>query len=186
MQHRSDSPFRVTLRQIPPDGLDLEFDLSGPFARKALAGTEARADDAKIAAQVHLQRVVHDVFTRGRVSGKVTVACSRCAKDAELALDAPFELTFVPPASDGRTGDAEEVELTAEELDVVPYDGEAVELEDTLREQLLLAFPIAPLCREACKGLCARCGKDLNEGPCECPPEPPADDRWAALKNVKL
>src|SRR5687768_1979407 len=108
MQHRSDSPFRVTLRQIPPDGLDLELDLSGPFARKALDGTEARADEARIAAQVHLQRVGHDVFTRGRVSGKLTVACSRCAKDAQLSIDAPFELTFVPPESDGPADQAEE------------------------------------------------------------------------------
>ena len=184
--HRSDSPYRVPLRQIPPDGLDLELDLSGAFARQALQGTGVDASSARLAATLHLQRVVHDVFVRGRVAGRVALPCSRCAKPAELPLDAPFELTFVPPEKDGRAGDGEEVELTAEELDVASYDGEAVELEDTLREQILLAFPIAPLCREACKGLCARCGQDLNEGACACPPEPPADDRWAALKNVKL
>jgi uncharacterized protein len=184
--HRSVLPYRVSLREIPPDGLDLELDLSGPFVRQALQGTEADAASARLAATVRLQRVVHDVFVRGRVAGRVTLPCSRCAKEAELPLDASFELTFVPPDKDGRADDAEEVELTADELDVASYDGEAVELEDTLREQILLAFPIAPLCREACKGLCSRCGQDLNEGACACPPEPPADDRWAALKNVKL
>jgi uncharacterized protein len=183
---KSDSPHRVPLRQIPPDGLDLEFDLSGPFARQALAGTEVDPETAKLSAQVALQRVAHDVFVRGRVMGTVTLACSRCTKDAALTIDAPFELTFVPPASDGRAGDAEEVELLPDELDVVPYDGEAVELGDALREQLLLSFPLAPLCQESCKGLCATCGHDLNEGPCECPPEPAVPDRWAALKNVKL
>ena len=184
--HRQDSPYRVPLRQIPADGLDVEFDLSGPFARKALEGTEANPDSARLRAGVRLQRVQHDVYARGQVTGRVTLPCSRCAKDAPLEIDAPFELTFVPPESDGAASDEEEVELQAQDLDVVPYDGEAVDLESTLREQILLAFPIAPLCREACQGLCARCGQDLNEGACACPPEPPADDRWAALKNVKV
>ena len=184
---RNESPYRVPLRQIPPDGLDLRFDLSGPFAGKALAGTEAQTGSATIDAEVNLQRVGHDVYARGRVVGTLTVPCSRCAKEAALAVDAPFELTFVPPGSDGAadSGD-EEVELAAGDLDVLPYDGEGVDLEEILREQLLLSIPIAPLCREACQGLCPRCGHDRNEGPCPCPPEPPTDDRWAALKNVKV
>ncbi len=54
------------------------------------------------------------------------------------------------------------------------YQGENVELAPMLREHIILAAPMKPLCREECAGLCARCGKDLNEGPCQCPTEAPA------------
>jgi uncharacterized protein len=173
------------LRLIPPDGLDLRFDLSGPFAAKALVGTEADPASARLGASVNLQRSGHDLYVRGQVEGEVRLACSRCTQPAAYAVDAPFELTFIPETE---CDDAEEgeLELKPGDLDVGTYDGEAVDLEETLREQLLLSFPLAPLCREACKGLCPRCGADQNEGGCDCPPEPPADDRWAALKNVKL
>ena len=77
------------------------------------------------------------------------------------------------------------MELGPADLDVATYVDEQIDLEEALRAELLLALPIAPLCRDDCKGLCARCGKDLNEGPCACPPEP-KDDRWAALRSVKL
>ena len=180
----SDSPYRVPLRLIPPDGLDLTFDLSGAFAKKALEGTEGDPDSARLSASVNLQRIGHDLYVRGHVEGEVRLACSRCTQPAPFGVDAPFELTFIPE-TDREEGEGE-VELKASDLDVGTYDGEAVELEETLREQLLLSFPIAPLCREACKGLCSRCGADKNEGDCTCPPEPPAGDRWAALKNVKL
>ncbi|HJT20855.1 MAG TPA: DUF177 domain-containing protein [Nitrospira sp.] len=54
------------------------------------------------------------------------------------------------------------------------YQGDHVELAPMLREHVILAAPMQPLCREDCAGLCARCGRDLNEGPCQCPPEPQA------------
>ena len=72
---------------------------------------------------------------------------------------------------------------------------EEIDLEQSLREQLILSLPYAPLCKENCRGLCSRCGADLNAGDCKCPPEPKdspqsdapvVDKRWAALKNVKL
>jgi uncharacterized protein len=52
------------------------------------------------------------------------------------------------------------------------YQGDHVELGPMLREHIILAAPMQPLCREDCAGLCTRCGKDLNEGPCQCPAEP--------------
>ena len=48
------------------------------------------------------------------------------------------------------------------------YEGEEIDLSPLLRERLLLALPTLPLCRDDCRGLCARCGADLNAGPCGC------------------
>jgi uncharacterized protein len=98
-------------------------------------------------------------------------------------MSAPFELTFVPA---GAEAEAEaELEVTEDLADLATYENDEVDLEETLREELLLALPMAHHCREACKGLCPSCGKNWNEGPCDCRPSP-SDDRWAALKNVKV
>lgn len=63
---------------------------------------------------------------------------------------------------------------------------ETVDLTADVREDMLLALPSYPLCKDACKGLCPRCGKNLNEGPCSCRPEPDDVGRWAALDKLKI
>ncbi len=183
MRHK-DSPYVVSLREIPPSGLQREFDLSGEFARAALADTEADVDTAKLRADGTLYKSGVEVLARGRVDGEVTLVCSRCVGPAKVTVAAPFEVLYLPRDADVP---AEEEELTGEEPDVVPYDDEQLDLEETLREEVVLALPYAPLCSEACKGLCPNCGKDLNQGPCGCPDNDPlADDRFASLRNLKV
>src|SRR5205823_14521077 len=93
-------------------------------------------------------------------------------------------LTFMPPEEMPADDADEGVELGEDDLDTFAFDGESVNLEPFLREQLVLAVPFAPLCREDCKGLCPQCGVDLNSGTCAC--EKPIDPRLAALKGLKL
>jgi uncharacterized protein len=170
------------LREIPPEGLHRDYDLAGPFAHAALEGTEVEPAASAIGASVDLYRTGHEVVARGSLSGTLAAVCSRCAGVAEVPLDESFEVLFLPRGAEPRAADGDEA---VDQPDVAHYDDDRIELGETLREEILLAIPIAPLCAEACKGLCGRCGKDLNEGPCGCPEEP-RDDRWAALRNVKL
>src|SRR5215213_1252628 len=86
----------------------------------------------------------------------------------------PFAHTYRP----------EEVELQAEDLILSAYEGDAVDLDELVREQILLALPSRHLCREDCKGLCQRCGANLNNGPCSCE-QGEVDPRWAALADLK-
>jgi uncharacterized protein len=58
-----------------------------------------------------------------------------------------------------------------------------MELEDILREQILLALPMQRVCGEACQGICPVCGKNRNESPCDCKIES-ANDRWEALRKL--
>jgi uncharacterized protein len=171
----------IPLREIPPGGLHRDYDLSGQFAARAFEGTEVDAGASRVAASIDLSRSGVEVFARGTLDGELTVVCSRCAGTARVTVDQPVEILFVPRGAE-RVGTEEEL---LEQPDTVAYSDEEIDLGETLREELLLALPLAPLCSEACKGLCARCGKDLNEGPCDCPEEP-RDDRWSALRNVKL
>jgi uncharacterized protein len=174
-------PYAIKLREIPADGLHRDYDLVGAFAGQALHGTEVTA--TSLVADVDLQRSGEDVYVQGAMRGKLAAACSRCLGPAPIDLDARFAVTFMPGEAEEVTD--EEVEVTDEQVDVKHYTDDELDLEETLREELLLAMPIAPVCRDACKGLCPTCGKDLNEGSCGCAPEP-KDDRWAALRNLKV
>ncbi len=177
-----ESPFVIGLREVPPAGLHRSFDLSGDFARATLAETEADAESARLAATVDLTRSGLEVLARGQISGEVTMLCSRCAGPADVALSSPFEVLFLPRDADTP---AETDDPVGEAPDVIGYDDDQIDLEATVREELLVALPYAPLCAETCKGLCPNCGADLNQGPCDCPEQPP-DLRLGVLRNLKI
>jgi uncharacterized protein len=129
-------------------------------------------------------------FALGPFHGELTVACSRCIKPVKLVLDEKLRVTFMPSA-EVPDDDAEEpaegddgAEVTEEDIDVFPFDGERIDLEPLFREQFVLAIPYAPLCVEDCKGLCPQCGIDRNTASCTC--EPPIDPRLAVLKGLKI
>jgi uncharacterized protein len=79
----------------------------------------------------------------------------------------------------------QEVELSAEDMGIVYFQGEKINLKDAIQEQVVMEFPLRPLCKPDCKGLCPRCGADMNEDPCDCDQRPPPG-KFAALKNLKL
>jgi uncharacterized protein len=177
------SPYAIHLRDIAAEGLHRDYDLAGAFAEEVFEGTEVDPARVTLAAELDLHRTGHEVLARGALSGEVVALCSRCAGPAHITVDAPLEALFVPRGVEPK-GEAEDGDLL-DQPEVVAYDDDIIDLKETLREELLVALPIAPLCREDCKGLCAHCGKELNEGPCGCAEEP-KDDRWSGLKNLKL
>jgi uncharacterized protein len=186
----SNSPFLVPLRDIPPEGWRQTLDLTDEWSAKALSEELLEWIPTKIRAQVSLFKTGRDAVAHGMLTGGLETGCSRCTAPSQQKLDASFNLTFVPAADDEKAAPGGEREIQEGEAETVGYIDEQIDLEPVLREQLILALPYAPLCREDCKGLCARCGKDLNEGPCSCPTEAPEPevkpDRWAALRDIKL
>lgn len=186
MSVKSEKPFLVRLREIPPEGLRRSFDLGGDWGVRTLAGTDASVSPGGLRAEVDLQRAHQDVVAKGRLDGQLEVPCGRCLTTATLDVDVPFQVTFVP-ASDapGDGGGGDELEVDEDLADLATYVHDEVDLDAPLREEVLLALPIAHLCREDCKGLCASCGQNLNEGPCDCRPVQP-EERWSALRNIKL
>jgi DUF177 domain-containing protein len=119
-----------------------------------------------------------------RIQGSLTVEmaaqCDRCLVRARFPLTAGFDL-FYRPASD--IAREEEVRIDAEEAEIGFYEGDGLELEDILREQVVLALPMQRVCSESCKGICPVCGKNRNETACDCHVKK-NDDRWAALGNL--
>lgn len=112
-------------------------------------------------------------YFHGRIEGEVVLPCRRCLVDASAHVEEESHLIFAEPDVEG-----------ADDPDVFPVDPRARELDirPALRELWLLSAPAYALCREDCQGLCPRCGADLNQGACECPPA--GDSRWEALRKL--
>jgi uncharacterized protein len=117
-----------------------------------------------LAVQMSYYRSGQDLLFRGSVRGEVTGVCARCAEDYSFALDAPFSFVLSPRG----TLDPQEVELSTDDLALSFYEGKEIDITPLLHEQAILALPTRPLCGADCRGLCPRCGANLNAGPCGC------------------
>lgn len=118
----------------------------------------------------------------GVITTTVELACSRCLAEFKERLKRRFTLRFSRESTD-ETPAEKEIEVTDAHVGLTFYSGESIDFTDTVQEQVVLALPYKPLCRETCKGLCPRCGSDLNAGPCGCT----EDDRrnpFAVLKDL--
>ena len=122
----------------------------------------------------------NEVFVNGHVETRAQVECDRCLKPVELPVSADFALEYISGADYESSAVAE---LTEAEMSVSVFDGEAIDVDEIVKEQILLAVPTRMLCREDCKGICPECGTDLNSGECACKKDD-IDPRWAALKNL--
>ena len=113
-------------------------------------------------------------YWSGRIEGQATVQCRRCLTTAAAPVAEAVHVFF--SVLDDEAADDPDVFL-------LPARAVEIDLRPAIREQWLLAAPAFALCREACKGLCPRCGADLNLGACECAPQ--ADARWGALRELR-
>ena len=107
-----------------------------------------------------------------KVSGNAVVPCSRCLKDV-----------IVPVAFDIAEIMMREGEEISDDEDIVVISGHTLEIDDIVLNNFLMNVSGKYLCREDCKGLCPKCGKDLNEGSCNCINDEP-DPRWSALTEI--
>ena len=114
-------------------------------------------------ADLELDRAGELVAIRGRLRSAARLECVRCLKAFELPV--VVDVTMVADRSGGRGRLEEDLET---DHYMLFHDGRQLDLREEARESLLLELPITPHCREDCRGLCPRCGADLNDGPCGC------------------
>jgi uncharacterized protein len=123
-----------------------------------------------------------EVRVRGTYTVEMVAQCDRCLAHARFPLSGSFDL-FYQSSSD--LSGADEVEIDSGETEIGFYVGGGLELEDVLREQVVLALPMQRVCSETCKGFCPVCGKNRNETACDCKSEA-SDDRWGALRKLEI
>lgn len=177
---------RIQVAQIKDEGLALDFSESAAdFVALADLSPEV-VFLAPVSVRLRVVRVAGMIEVDGSLESLARLTCGRCLGEYELPIEAGFALTFaeeLPAVIDEETD--EEVELDAEEMGLIPFEGEEIDLREAIQEQVVMALPLRPLCREECRGLCPRCGADLNEGDCGCAPSE-FSLKFAALRDFKV
>jgi uncharacterized protein len=132
--------------------------------------------------QGDVRRIEGGYALNARLTYEGQLECSRCLAAYPFREDETFSLVLSPRPH----ASAEEIELEGADLDVSFYDENepAIELAPIVEERVQISLPMKPLCRPDCRGLCARCGKDLNLGACDCTGET-VDPRWEALRALR-
>jgi len=172
---------RPLLTDITVDGLSLV----GEATAEELGLTDDEAVlPGPLAVSLDLTNIEGLVAVTGVLEGTIIRECVRCLKEYEDPLAFSVRAAFIPePKSalrhpkrvDPRKARAEVIEAEPDEEpdDQYHYQGNQLELAPMLREHVILSVPMQPLCSDDCLGLCAQCGKNLNEGSCQCAVEPP-------------
>ncbi|NGZ02321.1 MAG: hypothetical protein CV090_04625 [Nitrospira sp. WS238] len=181
------------IADITTDGLSLSADLTGEELGLADADVSLQGT---VAVGLDLRAIERTIYVTGVVEGTAIRQCVRCLKDFDdplaFSLRVVYEReakTTAPPSKreDTRKKKAAalpDVDEEQQDDDRYYFTGDHLELAPMLREQLILTSPMHPLCSDTCLGLCPRCGKNLNEGPCHCAAEP-MEGPFQVLRTIK-
>ena len=159
----------------------------GNFAHEYAAG-EFVLDDDRVAVagaprvSARISRTEHKVVVVGEFAAIAEVECDRCLQPVELPISSDFRLEYVTAET---YMSSETVELAQGDLALSIFDGQVIDVDDIVREQLLLAIPTHAICQENCKGFCPVCGADRNVTDCNCDATE-IDPRWSGLKDLRV
>ena len=177
---------KVNIDKIPESGKTFDENMPREWLDNIPEFTD-QENITHIRGQIHLQAKVSlegkNLRLKGRIQATLHTICSRCAEEIDWTLDSKMDLTLMPGAPP--PVEEEEHELSRQELEQLYYRGPVVELDEYFKQQIALDLPIKFLCSEACRGLCPRCGVNLNVETCQCRQEE-GDPRLAVLRNLKI
>jgi len=172
---------KINVGHIPEEGLKLQFEKDGNWFQLTLPEKEKNDLSIQRAEVVcSVSKLIDTVFIEGSLETTVTANCSRCLEVTSFPIKSNFGYTLIPAAERQK----EEQELSPRDLEFIFYNDELINLDTMLYEQIMLQIPIKILCQDSCKGLCPRCGANLNTGICNCRTEF-IDERLAILKKFK-
>lgn len=162
---------KILIADIPDEGLDVDI--------KESVNIEDASFSSPVIARLSLNKIDREIIISGTLKAEMQLNCSRCLKDFEQSLDIPVNVVYHPAEEVG----PEKHALRDDEMDMGFYRGEELDLNELLKEQILLNTQMKPLCDEQCKGICPKCGKDLNTGQCSCN-QKEVDPRLEVLKSL--
>lgn len=155
----------INFCDIPDDGLD--FDIKEEFSDLGI-----ETDDFDIKEPIHIEGKVtkfgKTLYVKGHLLAKMTMTCSRCIESFSFTLDSEIDATYVPLENESLE---EEKELDQSDLDILFYKDDRLDLQEIIRDHIVLSIPLQPLCKPDCLGLCQNCGQDLNVSKCACKTE---------------
>jgi len=171
---------RFKINQIGDEGLSADVPVTAEWFAAACPDLDARPASSGLAFRGRLTKSGNDYLLRGTLAGALETPCARCLEPARLTIDAPMAVTFV-------STDASEPGLDDDDPDVVTFAGSDIDVGEEIRDEILLAIPVGPLCTPTCRGLCPVCGGNRNFAPCDCEDrQRQAQSKLAALGRLKV
>jgi uncharacterized protein len=176
---------KFRIEDIPAEGREESFSEDERILNERLGGETIHTGiffHAPIQARVHLSRSGRVILVKSRIEAKVHCICARCLEPFPLTLTSEFQTSLKPKL---HLPPPEEVELSREDLETEFYEGDEIDVSPLVQDQVLLTLPPKVVCQENCRGLCQRCGKNLNRQTCQCP-EQGGDPRFDVLKSYRV
>lgn len=137
---------------------------------------------APVVSRLELQKTGTEIMIRGELQTEVSLECSRCLQAFRRAMDIPVNVVYHPVEEVTAEIKSPTHALNTDEMDMGFYRDGEIDLQELLREQIMLDTQMKPLCDEACRGICPQCGTDLNKGDCSCSKDR-IDPRLEGLKK---
>jgi uncharacterized protein len=174
---------RIRVDEIPESGRFLHFHWDDARFRQNLP--EEDPFDFKLIrplnVELEIQKRTDHIHVQGTLKGTLQVVCHRCLTAFPWLLEEQVQVFLV---EEEKLDPSEEIELEVRDLDFEFFDGAIIEIDQLVAEQIFLALPVKILCSENCRGLCSRCGVNLNEEPCKCV-KSDVDTPFSALGAIK-
>lgn len=147
---------------------------------------EGRASDLEISDPyegnfktiVALSKFENQIILDSETEITANLVCDRCAKDFQSFITSKYRMVYLLRVR------ADDEESEKEEVVYIHPETDKIDLDKDIRDFAILSIPMKHLCSEDCKGLCPKCGKNLNEGPCSCTEEL-IDPRWEPIQKLK-
>ncbi len=172
---------KILIDDIPENGLSIDLSEDGKNLEAIAGGNLDYSFVEPVSAHLDFTGIEGNLYVAGRIKTRISTDCGRCLKGFSRDFETDFSVFY----SRGRE-EAREVELKAADLDVNYFEGPELDTTEILMSQLSLEMPMQQLCKPDCKGLCPKCGADLNQGMCKCGAEDKIDTRFAKLKDFKV
>ena len=170
---------RVSFEEIPEKGLRLTITDQSWFPDRELNRS------GPVTADLFLERIgISRVLARGRIETSITFECDRCLEETTLPLSLDFVTDLEVADKESEAVVEQDHTCSESEMDVVFIEEPMIDVFHLLEQQMFLSLPQKKLCSENCKGLCSKCGKNLNRDDCRCS-QGEKFSPFSALANLK-
>ncbi len=138
------------------------------------------SEGSPVRGDIKLIRTLRGILVKGLLRTEVYLSCSRCLSPFRCTLSLDFQEEYVPLVD---VNSGAPLPVPEDPTSFTIDEHHTLDLTEAIRQYTMLAIPMKPLCLEQCAGLCHHCGRNLNEGPCDCP-APETDPRLASLTRL--
>jgi uncharacterized protein len=172
----------IDLRSILQESQDFLFVLEEDWWRPEGPSDPVLGMGRPLTVKITIEKAGDKYILDGELEGNILARCDRCLESYSHDIKTSFHLFM---ALQNPETDEAEVELLEDEIEVDFIDGEEIDLNNIVREQIYLSLPMKSLCSERCLGLCPRCGINLNMEKCQCRSKG-GHPGFLKLRNLKI